>query len=146
MTRARCAPSTGGLVRSTGPQLRISVAALGGAACLAASVLTVVPAHPQDTAPDQSLIHVQVGSEKDTVAGAFVTGSVKNDSRYRIGDIRLRVEILDKQGGLVDAVSGWVYGDVPPGETEPFRVLVPVHGDHVQVTVESFDRVSAEGP
>src|SRR5262245_48200010 len=71
MTRARWAPSTGGLVRSTGAQLRISVATLGGAACLAAIVLTAVPAHPQDTAPDQSLIHVQVGPEKDTAA-AFV--------------------------------------------------------------------------
>jgi hypothetical protein len=146
MTRARSAPFTGKLVHSAGAQLRIAVAVLSGAASLAAIALIAVPAHPQDVVPDQSLIHVELGPEKDTVAGAFVTGSVKNDSRYRIGDVRLRVEIRDPEGRLLDAVSGWVYGDVPPGETEPFRVLVPVHGDHVQVTIESFDRVSAEGP
>ena len=108
MMRARSAPSTGGLVRSEWAPLRVEVAALSSAAFLAAIVLTAVPAHPQDVVPDQSLIHVELGPEKDTAVGAFVTGSVKNDSRYRIGDVRLRVEIRDTEGRLLDAVSGWV--------------------------------------
>jgi hypothetical protein len=146
MTRASAGRSTGGLVRRAAARLRVPLAALGGVGSLATILLTTVPAHPQDAMSDQPPIHVRLGPEKDTVAGAFVTGSVKNDSRYRIGDVRLRVEILDPEGQPLESVTGWVYGDVPAGEEESFRVWVPIHGSHVRVTIESFDRVSVESP
>ncbi len=77
--------------------------------------------------------------------GWIVSGYVYNDSIYRLTNVRLRVDVLDDSGRIIEHGMGWVFGDLPQGDRAYFVVPVPVKGTSYRVTVDSFNRVSG-GP
>jgi hypothetical protein len=75
-----------------------------------------------------------------------LAGHVYNDSTYRIGSVRLRVEVLD--GASQQAVReelAWIYVNVPARGRAYFSVQRP-KGDAFRVTVESFVLIAVEAP
>jgi hypothetical protein len=77
--------------------------------------------------------------------GLAVSGYVYNDSIYRLTNVRLRVEVLDDTGRVIEQSTGWVFGDLPQEGRAYFFVPVPVRGTSYRVVVDSFNRVSG-GP
>ena len=75
-----------------------------------------------------------------------IEGYVYNDSAYRIGGVRLRVEILDPSNQVVGEVFGWVYGDIASRGRWSFSMPPPAAGDSFRVSVESFHLVAREAP
>src|SRR5213080_1885415 len=72
-----------------------------------------------DSATAQAL-HTQVANslrvewQRTTSLGGrpAIEGYVYNDSQFRIGGVRLRVEILDGSNQVVGETFGWVYGNI----------------------------------
>src|ERR671911_140094 len=54
-----------------------------------------------------------------------LTGYVYNDSTYRIGSVRLRVEVLDAGGEFVREELAWIYVDVPAQSRARFSLRRP---------------------
>ncbi len=77
--------------------------------------------------------------------GLTVSGYVYNDSIYRLTNVRLRVEVLDDTGRVIERGTGWVFGDLPQEGRAYFVVSVAVKGTSYRITVDSFSRVSG-GP
>lgn len=75
-----------------------------------------------------------------------IAGYVYNDSAFRIGGVRLRVEILDSSNQVVGESFAWVYGNVPSRGRWGFSIPPPKPGEAFRVTVESFHLVAREGP
>jgi hypothetical protein len=78
-----------------------------------------------------------------------IEGYVYNDSSYRIGGVRLRLETLDASDQVVSETFGWVYGNIRAGSRAYFLVPVAPGSDKVQnvrVTVESFHPIARESP
>jgi len=73
-----------------------------------------------------------------------IEGYVYNDSPFRIGGVRLRVEILDSSNQVVGETFGWVYGNISSHGRWPFSMPPPTTGDSFRVAVESFHLVSRE--
>jgi hypothetical protein len=75
-----------------------------------------------------------------------LAGHVYNDSTYRIGSVRLRVEILDAASQQpVREELAWIYVNVPARGRAYFSVQRP-KGDAFRVTVESFVLIAVEPP
>jgi hypothetical protein len=78
-----------------------------------------------------------------------VEGYVYNDSSYRIGGVRLRLQTLDASDQVVSETFGWVYGNIRASSRAYFLVPLPPGSDTVQrfrVTVESFHPIARESP
>src|ERR1041385_4396905 len=80
-------------------------------AVLLASALPADDARAQGT----QIFRLEVEPEPVPRAGWAVAGYVYNDSRYRVGGVRLRAEVLDESGAQIAEAFGWVYGNVPAG-------------------------------
>ena len=87
-------------------------AAVAGAV-LWASLFTTEVARAQSTSAPNQALRVEWEREPVPRGGWAVEGYVFNDSRYRVGGVRLRVEVLDAGGAVVGEGFGWVYGNVP---------------------------------
>jgi hypothetical protein len=75
-----------------------------------------------------------------------LAGYVYNDSTYRIGSVRLRVEVLDAASQqAVREELAWIYVNVPARGRAYFSVQRP-KGDAFRVTVESFVLIAVEAP
>ena len=76
-----------------------------------------------------------------------LAGHVYNDSPYRIGSVRLRVEVLDgaSQQPIREELA-WIYVNVPARGRAQFSVPRPKGGDAFRVTVESFVLIALEAP
>jgi hypothetical protein len=75
-----------------------------------------------------------------------LVGYVYNNSAYRIGSVRLRVQVLDSAQKVVRDELAWIYVDVPARGRAQFSVRRP-EGEAYRVTVESFVLISREaGP
>lgn len=75
-----------------------------------------------------------------------LAGHVYNDSTYRIGSVRLRVEVLDAASQQpVREELAWIYVNVPARSRAYFSVQRP-KGDAFRVTVESFVLIAVEPP
>jgi hypothetical protein len=72
-----------------------------------------------------------------------IAGHVYNDSVYRIGSVRLRVEILDASQQKVREELAWIYVNVPARGRAYFSVRRP-GGEAFRVTVESFVLIARE--
>jgi hypothetical protein len=73
-----------------------------------------------------------------------IAGHVYNDSTYRIGSVRLRIEILDAASQqAVSEQLAWIYVNVPARGRAPFSVPRP-RGEAFRVTVESFVLIAVE--
>ena len=71
-------------------------------------------------------------------------GYLYNGLRWRIGNVRVRVESLDPTGQVSGEAYGWALGDVPAGGRTYFVVPIAVRGATYHATVDSFDRMSRE--
>ncbi len=76
--------------------------------------------------------------------GPAVEGYLYNGLRWRIGNVRVRVESLDPTGQVSGEAYGWALGDVPAGGRTYFVVPIAVRGATYHATVDSFDRMSRE--
>jgi hypothetical protein len=74
-----------------------------------------------------------------------IEGYVYNDSPFRIGGVRLRVEILDSSKRVVGETFGWVYGNISSRGRWPFSMPPPA-GESFRVTVQSFYLITREAP
>ena len=72
-----------------------------------------------------------------------LVGHVYNDSSYRIGSVRLRVEVLDASQQKVREELAWIYVNVPARGRAYFSVGRP-GGAAFRVTVESFVLIARE--
>jgi hypothetical protein len=72
-----------------------------------------------------------------------LVGYVHNASAYRIGSVRLRVQVLDASDKVVREELAWIYVDVPARGRAQFSVRRP-EGNAYRVTVESFVLISRE--
>jgi len=73
-----------------------------------------------------------------------IVGHVYNDSGYRIGSVRLRVETLDAAKQPIRTQLAWIYVDVPARSRAYFSLRRPA-GDLFRLTVESFVLIAREG-
>jgi hypothetical protein len=78
--------------------------------------------------------------------GLGVEGWVYNDLRWRVTDVRVRVDCVDASDAVIASGAGWVIGDVPAGGRGYFYVPIASRGAGYRVSVQSFHRVSLERP
>jgi hypothetical protein len=72
-----------------------------------------------------------------------LVGYVYNASSYRIGSVRLRVQVLDAAEKVVREELAWIYVDVPARGRAQFSVRRP-EGNGYRVAVESFVLISRD--
>jgi hypothetical protein len=112
---------------------------LGGVLVL---TLTVgVAAQPQVEVA--KLLRVEWDTQAEAWTRPRLAGHVYNDSSYRIGSVRLRVEVLDAAQQKVREELAWIYVDVPARGRAYFSVRRP-GGEAFRVTVESFVLIARE--
>ena len=73
-----------------------------------------------------------------------LVGHIYNDSTYRIGSVRLRVETLDSSDRVVGETLAWVYVSVPARSRAYFSVRRLSGSEVFRLTVESFVLISRE--
>lgn len=98
--------------------------------------------------PTQVADSLRVEWRRTTSLGGrpVIEGYVYNDSPFRIGGVRLRVEILDSSNQVVGETFGWVYGNISSRGRWPFSLPPPATGASFRLTVESFHLVAREAP
>ena len=73
-----------------------------------------------------------------------LVGHVYNDSIYRIGSVRLRLQSLDASDQVLREDLAWIYVDVPARGRAYFSVQRPPGAQSFRVSVESFLLISRE--
>lgn len=73
-----------------------------------------------------------------------LVGHVYNDSIYRIGSIRLRLQSLDASDQVIRESLAWIYVDVPARGRAYFSVNRPAGAQSFRVSVESFLLIARE--
>jgi hypothetical protein len=118
------------------------VAALAGVASVAGM------ATAQDAAPRTATLTVEWGKRSSTWLRPAVEGYVYNPSSYRIGTVRLKVQLVDGTDRVVSQRTGWVYGNIPAGDRGYFVVpILPDDGDVTyRISVDSFFVIAHEPP
>ena len=72
-----------------------------------------------------------------------VEGFVYNDSQYRIGLMRLKLEVRDGASTPTET-HAWVYGNISAQGRSPFSARLTQPGEVVTVTIESFRLIARE--
>ena len=111
------------------------------ALALASPVLARAQSSPADA---DRYFKVEVSPEAVPRGGWAVEGYVYSTHPYRVNGIRLRVDILDASGQVINQVYGWVPGDIPAGGRAYFYVSVPNRGAAYRAQVLSFFLVARE--
>jgi hypothetical protein len=75
-----------------------------------------------------------------------VEGYVYNYSEYRVGSVRLKVEVLDQQGRVSRQQFAWVYGSIDAGGRGYFTLPPLKSTETYRIAVESFDLLSRQAP
>lgn len=112
---------------------------LGG--LLALALTGEATAQPQ--AEVAKLLRVEWNALTEEWTRPRLVGHVYNDSTYRVGSVRLRVEVLDASQQTVREELVWIYVNVPARGRAYFSVQRP-GGDAFRVTVESFVLIARE--
>ena len=73
-----------------------------------------------------------------------LVGHVYNDSTYRVGSVRLRLESLDGSNQVIRETLAWIYVDVPARGRAYFSVPRPSGAESFRVSVESFVLIARE--
>jgi hypothetical protein len=73
-----------------------------------------------------------------------LVGQVYNDSTYKIGSVRLRVQTLDSSNAVVGETLAWIYVSVPARSRAYFSVRRPSGGEEFRLAIESFVLISRE--
>jgi hypothetical protein len=103
-------------------------------------------AHGQSATPPERFFRVQWEPEAVPRHGWSVEGYIYNDHSYRVGGVRLRVEVLDAAGTVVASGFGWVHGDIPAGDRAYFLAPLPRRGASYRVSVVNFHNISGGAP
>lgn len=108
------------------------------------TLLGVAPARGESGGPwSPGVFRVE---EERSLRESSLTGYVYSDHTYRVGNVRLRLEVLDAAGQPLDLIFGWVFGDIPAGGRAYFTMPAPPKGSTYRVTVDSFDQISRQSP
>ena len=83
-------------------------------------------------------------AETESYRGLGVEGWIYNDLRWRVTNVRLRVDCVDANTAVNASGAGWVIGDVLAGGRGYFYVPIPSRAAAYRVSVQSFDKVSLE--
>lgn len=75
-----------------------------------------------------------------------VEGYVYNYSEYRVGSVRLKVEVLDPEGRVTRQHLSWVYGSIDAGGRGYFTLPPLKANETYRIAVESFDLLSRQAP
>lgn len=97
----------------------------------------------QPQAEVAKLLRVEWDTQAEAWTRPRLAGHVYNDSSYRIGSVRLRVEVLDAAQQKVREELAWIFVDVPARGRAYFSVRRPA-GEAFRVTVESFVLIARE--
>ena len=73
-----------------------------------------------------------------------IEGFVYNDSQYRIGLMRLKLQMRDGAAAPTET-HAWVYGNISAQGRSPFFARLNQPGEVVDVTIESFRLIAREG-
>jgi len=73
-----------------------------------------------------------------------VEGYVYNQSEYRVGNVRLRVDVLDASGRRVGGQTAWVHGAIDSGGRAYFAIPPPAQGQTYEIAVEGFDLLARQ--
>ncbi|HXH84029.1 MAG TPA: FxLYD domain-containing protein [Candidatus Tectomicrobia bacterium] len=113
-----------------------------------AAVLLLAPAarpqQPERPTPESFTIEWRATTEP--WRRPALEGYVYNHSRYRVGNVRLRVETLDGEDRVVGERFAWVYGNIPAGSRWYFSVPLPRDGQRFRLSVASFHLIAVESP
>jgi hypothetical protein len=102
------------------------------------------PVAAQPYADVAKLLRVESESGVDALGPPRLTGHIYNDSAYRIGSVRLRIETVDASNQVVKESLAWVYVTVPARGRAYFSVRRPSSGELFRLTVESFVLIARE--
>ena len=80
---------------------------------------------------------------KPTTQRRGVEGFVYNDSQYRIGLMRLKLDVRDGSSPPTQ-MHAWVYGNIAAQGRSPFSARLTQPGEVVEVTIESFRLISRD--
>lgn len=137
------------IIRSISSLKRSRARLIGGSLGLAIGGLIVMSGLDLAAAQSQvevaKLLRVEWEAGSDKWGPPRLVGHIYNDSTYRIGSIRLRVEVLDGSNQVVRETLAWVYVNVPARGREYFSVRRPP-GDAFRLTIESFVLIAREAP
>jgi hypothetical protein len=75
-----------------------------------------------------------------------IEGHIYNDSEYRIGNVRLRVEVLDDAGQRLGEKTAWCYGVIEAHSRGYFVIPLPELGQTYRITVDSYDMLARRAP
>ena len=78
--------------------------------------------------------------------GLGLEGYVYNSLPWRITNVRLRVDSIDATGAVTASSWGWVLGNVNAGGRGYFYVPISSRAAASRPSVQSFGKVSADGP
>src|SRR4029453_12580173 len=96
-------------------------------------------ASAQSPAEVAKLLRVEWEPGTDKWGPPRLVGHVYNDSTYKIGSVRLRVQTLDSSNEVVGETLAWIYVSVPARSRAYFSVRRPSGGgEGFRLTVESF--------
>jgi hypothetical protein len=73
-----------------------------------------------------------------------LAGHIYNDSAYRIGSVRMRVETLDASDKVVNETLAWIYVNVPARGRASFSLRRPAREQKFRLSVESFVLIAHE--
>lgn len=73
-----------------------------------------------------------------------VEGYVYNESEYRVGNVKLRITVLDDAGKPLGEKTGWVYGAIDARDRAHFVVPLPESGQTYKIAVDSFDLLARQ--
>jgi hypothetical protein len=121
--------------------IRISLHLAVGGLLLLGVIEGAIAQGPPDVA---RLLRVEWEPGTDKWGPPRLVGYIYNDSTYKVGSVRLRVETLDSSGGVVRETLAWIYVSVPARNRAHFSVRRPTGSDAFRLTVESFVLISRE--
>jgi hypothetical protein len=75
-----------------------------------------------------------------------IEGYVYNNSEYRVGNVRLRIVVLDPSGARVGEKTAWIYGAIDSRGRGYFVAPLPEAEQTYQISVESFDVLARQAP
>jgi hypothetical protein len=102
-----------------------------------------VDATAQPQAEVAKLLRVEWEIPSEEWTRPRLVGHVYNDSTYRIGSVRLRIEVLDASQQVVREELAWIYVNVPARGRASFSVRRPP-GDAFRLSVHTFVLIARE--
>jgi hypothetical protein len=108
-------------------------------------VCSVPNAHAQSPTPSPQSFQVEWRPRSEHLTPGF-EGYVYNGSDYRVGSVRLKVDVLDQTGRVIREQFTWVYGAIDPGGRGYFALGPLRPGETYRIAVESFDLLSRQAP